>query len=366
MARPLASALALCGALSLALGCGTPPPSVIKTQSVPKPPSWLVKPPQDPGALYFSGTRSGAESLEDGKQAALDKARAEAAKFIGVTVSAEHLDVMSTDLASDQVRDTTQSRTVALIKNAALIDVYWEKNSRAAGATFMDKYDVSVLIKLSRADLEAERQRQQDEGKATVNQGVERVREGKAKEKEGDLVGALIRYREVVASLKPLPANIDSGDAVWKSSGAVRQAAEEALSQVVKKARRVLLIGPDWVVGPITQGLSKTGFSASSRDGLAESAALTAARSEGIPYVIVARATSTPGGNVFNQVAATASLDVRALESTSGATVASTQKTAKGIGRTMDAAKAAAATEAGTGAGSELAAALKEKENAGL
>src|SRR6478736_8369602 len=105
------------GGSLLALGlvaCGPPPPSVIRTQSVPKPPPWLTKTTQTGSELYFVGTRSGADSFEDGKQAALDKARAEAAKFIGVTVTAEHTDVMSTDLASDQVRDQTQSRTVAL------------------------------------------------------------------------------------------------------------------------------------------------------------------------------------------------------------------------------------------------------------
>lgn len=354
-------------ALALLAACGAPPPSVIKTTSVPKPPAWLTKPPTDGGALYFSGTKSGAESLEDGKQAALDKARAEAAKFIGVTVSAEHTDVMSTDLASDQVKDTTQSRTVALIKNAALADVYWEKNSRQAGATTIDRFDVSVLIKLSRGDLEAERKRQEDEGRATVNAAFERLREGQAKEREGDLLAALARYRDVAATLKPLPANIDTGDALVKTSGAVRHRAEELAAQAQKKARRALLAGPDWVVGAITQALTKAGFSAAPlAEGTSEQQALAQARAQGVPWVIVAKATSVPGGRVFSKVAAQATLDVRALETSSGTVAASTQKTEKGFGNTAEAAQADAASQAGQSAGKELAAALVAKESAGL
>jgi hypothetical protein len=80
----------------------------------------------------------------------------------------------------------------------------------------------------------------------------------------------------------------------------------------------------------------------------------------------VVHATTTPGGRVFAQVAATAALDVRALDARSGAVVASAQTQAKGVGRTPEAAQQAAASEAGLGAGNEVAAALVAKENAGL
>ncbi|MBS2022868.1 MAG: hypothetical protein JST92_10685 [Deltaproteobacteria bacterium] len=358
-------ALTLSGLL-LVGACGTSAPAVIRTSSSPKEPAWLTRPMQEPGYLYFSGTRSGAESLEDGKGAALDIARGEAAKFIGVEISAEHTDVMSTDLASDQVKDTTKSRTQALIKNATLADEYWVKYSRQAGATTIDKFDVSVLIKLSKADLEAEQKRQEGETKAAVNQGIERLHEGDAKEKAGDILGAFVRYRDVVNSLKGLASNVDSGDAMWKNSGQVRQAAQEMMQRAQAKARRVILVGPEWAVGPITQGLSKIGYTASVPPNLTEQDALKQAQSQGILYVVVARATSTPGGPVFNQVAASASLDVRALESQGGATVASSQKTSKGVGRTPDAARAEAAKDAGVGAGAEVANALKAKEDAGM
>jgi len=90
------------------------------------------------------------------------------------------------------------------------------------------------------------------------------------------------------------------------------------------------------------------------------------ARAQGMPWVIVVKGSTVPGGRVLSQVAATASLDVRALESQSGAVVASAVKQTKGFGRTPEAAQQAAANEAGVLAGTDLAAALVAKENAGL
>jgi hypothetical protein len=58
-------------------------------------------------------------------------------------------------------------------------------------------------------------------------------------------------------------------------------------------------------------------------------------------------------------------LDVRALDSVSGAVVASVQRTAKGVGRTIEAAARAGAEEAAANAGADLAAALIAKEAAG-
>jgi hypothetical protein len=116
----------------------------------------------------------------------------------------------------------------------------------------------------------------------------------------------------------------------------------------------------------VTQALSKQGFTARTQDGADERSALQQARSQGTPWVIVVHATTAEGGRVFSQVAATAALDVRALDAQSGAVVASTQKQAKGVGRTSEAAQQAAANEAGLGAGSDVAAALVAKENAGL
>jgi hypothetical protein len=326
----------------------------------------MVNVPQGGDVIYFSGAREGASSLEEGTDAATQAARTHAAEYIGVNVSAEHLDVQSTDLAEDRVRDTVRARTTALVRSAQVADVYYEKFSRQAGATVIDRFDVWVLLKLPKAELEAERVRQKQEQKDTASAALARLREAQAQERGGNVLAALARYRDVVSQTKPLPAQTELSDAQFRTTGQLRQVAEDAVAKVQAKARRAVLVAPDWVAGSVAQALSAKGFTAITEPAGSEQQALGEARAQGMPWVIVVRGTTVPGGRVFSQVAATASLDVRALESQSGAVVASTVQQAKGVGRTPEAAQQAAANEAGVAAGTDLAAALVAKENAGL
>jgi len=353
-------------ALAILCACAAEAPAVVKTASSPRPPGWMVKVPQEGDTLYFSGAREGAGSLEEGTDAAMQVARAHAAEYIGVDVSSEHQDVMSTDLGSDRVQDTVKGRATALVRGARMADVYYEKFSRKAGATVIDTFDVWVLIKLSRADLEAERVRQEDEQKQIALAALSRMREAQAQEQQGNVLAALVRYRDAEARTRSLPQQIALGDPQLRTSGQLRQAAEDAVAKAQAKARRAVLVAPEWVMGALVQALSSKGFTAITEPSGSEQQALGTARAQGMPWVIVVKGNSVPGGRVLSQVAATASLDVRALESQSGAVVASSVKQTKGFGRTPQAAQQAAANEAGIAAGTDLAAALVAKENAGL
>ena len=162
-----------------------------------------------------------------------------------------------------------------------------------------------------------------------------------------------------------LAASTPTADSAIASAGALSQRAQDAASAVQKRVRRAIVIAPDWAAGAVTQALAKQGFAAQTQGEGPEEAALARAKAQGTPWVIVVHASTAPGGKVFSQVAATASLDVRALDAQSGAVVASAQKQAKAVARTAEAAQQAAASEAGLGAGSDLAAALVAKENAG-
>ena len=355
----------LVGAIALA-ACGPSTPAAVKTSSSPKPPAWLTKAPNTSDALFFSGAKEGASSLDDGKGSALESARSQAAQFIGVEISAEHSDVMSTEEAENKAKDTVKSRATAMVRSAELADVYWEKISREAGSGTIDRYDVWVLIKLPRAEIGKERDRQKAEATQTARTALARYREGLALERSGDELAALVRFRDALAKVKGLGQSTETGDASVASAGQLQQLLQDAAARAQGKVRRALVVAPDWVAGAVMQALSKQGFSAQTQSGIEEDAALKQARSQGTPWVIVVHATTTPGGHVFAQVAATAALDVRALDARSGATVASSQKQAKGVGRTPEAAQQAAASEAGLGAGNDLAAALVAKENAGL
>ena len=326
----------------------------------------MTKAPSSGDALWFTGAKDGAPSLEDGKASALEAARSQAAQYIGVEISAEHRDVMSTEEAENMARDTVKSRATAMVRSAELADFYWDRISREVGATTVDRYDVWVLIKLPRAEVEKERQRQAQEQQQAAAAGVARYRQGRDQEKQGNLLAALIRYRDALAKARSVSGSTATGDAQIATASALLEKAQDAANAAQGKVRRAIVVGPDWVAGAVTEALSKQGFTAQTQAAASEGAALAQARAQGTPWVIVVRATTTPGGRVFSQVAATAALDVRALDAQSGAVVASAQKQAKGVGRTPEAAEQAAANEAGVGAGTDLASALVAKENAGL
>ena len=349
----------------LAAACGGEKPA-LKTSSSPRPPSWLAKVPSSGEALYFSGAKEGASSLEEGKASAVESARSQAAQYIGVEISAEHHDVMSTEEAENKAKDTVKSRANAMLRSAELADVYYEKISREVGAGTIERYDVWVLLRLPRAEVEKERQRQAQQAQDTAAAGVARYREGRDQERQGNLFAALTRYRDAIAKAREVTGGTPTGDRDIATATALLQRAQDAASAAQAKARRAIVVAPDWVAGAVTQALAKQGFTAQTQGEAGEDAALAAAKAQGTPWVIVVHATTTPGGRVFAQVAATAALDVRALDARSGAVVASAQKQAKGVGRTAEAAQQAAASEAGLNAGSDLAAALVAKENAGL
>ena len=350
----------------IAAACGPERPAAVKTASSPKQPAWMARTTSDSQTLYFSGAKEGASSLEEGKDSALEAARGQAAQYIGVEISAEHSDVMSTEEAENKAKDTVKSRANAMVRSAELADVYYEKISREAGSGTIDRYDVWVLIKLPRAEIEKERDRQKQEASETVKAALGRYREALAQEKAGDELAALVRFRDALSQLKGQAQNVETGDKEIPSAGRLKQLVQDAAAASQGKVRRAIVIAPDWVAGAVTQALSAKGFAAQTQPGASEQAALAAAKAQGTPWVIVVHATTTPGGHVFAQVAASAALDVRALDARSGAVVASAQKQAKGVGRTPEAAQQAAASEAGLGAGNDLAAALVAKENSGL
>src|SRR5438105_4811789 len=234
--------------------------------------------------------------------------------------------------------------------------------SRQAGATSIGKSDVWVLAKLSGSELEAEKQRQSAEAKVSLSNGLAWLREAKDAEREGRVVDALKLYRKAVEAAESTTQSVETGDAQIPNAGRLHQIASEAAKSAQGKARRAILVGSEAAMSALSQALAKKGFT--TRFGSDEEKALAAARSDGTPWVIVAREHHTPGGRVFSQVAAQVALDVRALDAKSGAVVASLSKQAKEVARTPEAAAQAAAHEAGLGAGKELAAQLVEKETA--
>jgi hypothetical protein len=350
---------------ALALACGGER-AAVKTTSQPVPPSWLAKPPSSSEMLFFSGAKEGSDSLEDGKTAALEAARSQAAQFIGTEISASHTDVMSTELASDKATDVVKSRATAMVRSAEIADVYYEKISRPVGSGTVDRFDVWVLIRLPRAEIAKERARQEQEAKDGAAAALTRYREGLDQERAGNVLAALVRYRDALAKVAGAGNSVPTGDAQIATVGKLRTLAQDAVSGAQARARRAVVVAPGWIAGAVTQALSAKGFTAQTQGAGSENAAFEQAKAQGAPYVIVVHASTTPSGRVFAKVAAVAALDVRALDAQTGAVVASTQKQEKGFGNTPQAAQDDAASKAGLTAGNDLAAALVARENEGL
>ena len=350
--------------LALACACGSSAPAVIKTTSSPQQPSWVLKSaPHGGGDVYFVGAQSGADSLDDGKQAALSKARGQAAEYLGVQITAIQDIMESSNVAENHNRDSVKAHAAALIKGAAIEDVYYEKLSRQAGAQSLDRYDVWVLTKLSRADLDAEKARQASEARISLVNAIAWLREGKELESQGALVQALGKYRKAQETSSGVVAATDTGDGQLPNAGRLQQALHDAAAALQGKVRRVVIVGSRAAAGALAEALAAHGFTTRLSGG-DETAGLQSARSDGTPWVIVAEEHRTPGGQFQAQVAAQVALDVRALESKSGAVVASLQKQAKEFRRTQEAAGDAAAHQAGLEAGRDLAGQLVKKENA--
>src|SRR5260370_41960376 len=157
-------------------------------------------------------------------------------------MSAEHSDVMSNEESENKAKDVIQARANAVVRSAELADVYYEKISRESGSGTIDRYDVWVLIKLPRAEIEKERARQADEAKTTVRTSLARLREAQVHEKAGNVLAGLIRYREVVSQMKVAEQSVETGDAELANAGRLRQVAQVAANGVQSNTRRAVLV----------------------------------------------------------------------------------------------------------------------------
>src|SRR5436190_2185847 len=89
--------------------------------------------------------------------------------------------------------------------------MYYEKISREVGSGTVDRFDVWVLLKLPRSEVEKERQRQAQEAQQTAAAGVALYREGREQEKQGNVIGALVRYRDALSKAKAVAGSTPTG-----------------------------------------------------------------------------------------------------------------------------------------------------------
>ena len=144
----------------LLVACSTP--AIIKRESSASVrPGWIIQPPQSNELLYFTGIKSGTDTLEEGREAAVKDAMAKIAGFLGSKVQSLFEDY-STEIEQN-LKQQISSKSSASIFGASVVDWYYEKVVRIDKKFRMEKYDVYVLVSFKKTEVEKELQRQQDE-----------------------------------------------------------------------------------------------------------------------------------------------------------------------------------------------------------
>ena len=351
-------------------------PDVVKKSSAPQPPRWVLVAPQDGQYLYFTGAKSGASSLDEGKAGALATALEQASQFIGVKVTAEGSYTMSTTDSENKARSDVTTSTQGQLRSAQLADAYYEATLRTVGANEIDRYDVWVLVKLPKAEAEAERERRAKEKAAHATAAFAQFSQGKSAQTSGDLKTAVFYFKQGAAELGTLDEAVDLNQGGFATTRDLSNALQLALRAALADKRRLHIVyaetalglpGEGVCAGRLSEIFAEKGFSvlpalAGNAGDLA--AALAASRGSGAKVAILMTATATRTGTVFGtQAAVTANVSARAVDVQSGEVVAQSDASGRGIKGDPRVAAHEALKQAAELCAQELATALLARES---
>ena len=155
-------------------------------------PSWIERLPISNEYIYVMGIRSGAPTLEAGRSGAVRQGIGELTSYLGVRMQST-LKIFMTDLET-KVQDEMKATTERVELRGGLIHD-WHVERTAQGT-----YDVYVLLRYPRAEIEKEQGRLAKmlaEKAALAELGMRQAAEA---ERQGDVIGALSGYTTVVGS----------------------------------------------------------------------------------------------------------------------------------------------------------------------
>lgn len=139
-------------------------------------PSWANALPQKTGMLYFVGIASNAETLEQGREAAMKDALAKVSSLMAIKVQS-HSDDLLTD-TEQHIRRQIISRSSATVRGAYETDAYHEKTVRVEKNIRMEKFDVYVLVGIPAIKVEAEIEQQRRDNMRKVADANDLYRQG--------------------------------------------------------------------------------------------------------------------------------------------------------------------------------------------
>jgi len=163
---------------------------LLLTSCAAKRPGWIMEVPKDKQYIYAVGMKTAAFSLEEGKRSAVQQA---------VTELVEHFELQSrvryqerkTELET-KVMDEIQSLSGDVkIRGSLISEWHFEKTNEG-------KYDVYILLRYPREELERERARQRNEAARKISQIQRALSNGENAEVNGNLTEAMNSYLTAV------------------------------------------------------------------------------------------------------------------------------------------------------------------------
>lgn len=329
------------------------PAQILRESSAPTRPEWIVQPLQSSELMYFVGIKTGTNTLEEGREAAITDAMSKIANFLGSKVQSifeEH----STEI-EQKLKQQITSKSSATVFGSQIVDWYHEKMVRIDKKFRMEKYDVYVLVSFKKSEVDKEIQRQQKEKVAKVTTAHDLYLQGLKSERQKTYQVAHRLYLQALDILKGIDdfVVIDTGEI--KNNEELANLLKTRSQEVVSKMHRVTL---SLRVHDSEKGLQV--FQATLASALSEKG-FTVTREE--PAIEIS-------GDLFvaessfamNNFAYYAEGDVSAKRISDGQVIAVVPVKVKGFHKTREQAALNALAEAGSAAGEILSKSLLEKE----
>lgn len=338
-------------------GCATTAQIIIEPSS-PVKPGWPDKPPPpEGGTLYFIGTSTSSDTLEQGKKAALENAMAEISNYMGTRIESvfqSHLTEIDRNVSFQM-----KSECAAFVKSAKVVDLYYVKLIRIDKNFRMEKFDVFILVSLSAKEAKEEVARQQKEKLEKANSAHKYYLTGLSDEKKTKFYNARSAYKKAIDLLAQMNEVVVIKDNDIKNSDelnfCLKNRIQHINSQLSKVSLSIKLKGSgnaeNAFISNFMLSLGKHGFTITSEE--------PAYKISGDVFVL-------ESSYVMNNYVYYAEGTVSAERTSDHQIVATYSFNAKGFHRQKQQSELNALAEGGIEAGNALAEMMRKKEKAGL
>ncbi len=162
-------------------------------------PNWLTKPPSpDSQFLYFVGVKTGAETLEEGKESAIKNSIGEIVDYFGIKAKTRYEE--EKNALSSKIMDQIIAKGEARISGVGIEEMYYEQWEESG----YHIYDVFILLRYPRAEIEKEKMRLEAEKNRKRNEAEEIFNLAKGLKEKGEIASALENYSQALKSLKEI------------------------------------------------------------------------------------------------------------------------------------------------------------------